>query len=80
MYYNSTGTAQGMRFTNCKFTNFTQLFNVPTAISGAANASENTFFNCKFENFEVVIEILVELIEEISMLLKFKTNIMTSNL
>ena len=51
MYYNSTGTAQGMRFTNCKFTNFTQLFNVPTAISGAANASENTFFNCKFENF-----------------------------
>ena len=51
MYYNSTGTAQGMRFTNCKFTNFTQLFYMPTATSGAANASENTFFNCKFENF-----------------------------
>ena len=47
MYYSSTGIAQNLSFTDCKFVNFSLLFNV----QGTANSSEVTFINCKFNSF-----------------------------
>jgi hypothetical protein len=47
MYYKSTGLAQNFSFTDCKFVNFSLLFNV----QGTANSSEVTFINCKFNRF-----------------------------